>query len=416
MESYLINEIIHITHDQNSMPFWEKAIRTLGEATVAEELGELKYQIQTRHIKKPAKYLTTLLKKQMIATARTQPNIPDQHPDKLKTYFEDTQLTLFTDLRPLKEIGKVDQKVMAIPYGKEIIPWATFISSSFFTLSTNKAKSDKVLAKFRTLDGEVSIIPLIRGRVKPSGVERGIPTAEHGKILAAIESIWVQQGSQYNRYASGAVSCYCYVSVRELAKLLGWKTFGGKDLVWLTDRVYDLKAMPYYLDLTGLKLKNITGYGFSLLSKVELAEGKKRGQIETVLKVDFSTPLSVQLLDRHAVSRPKELPQIHSELAFLIRLYLEPILIGLNGREYSKTLKDLIKELSLPLAGWHKLKDMRHRMFEKAIKEMKTHKTADGRPIIVNIEKGIYDWMLVARLAGENQCLELQAPQPVTQQ
>lgn len=398
------------------MPFWEKAVRTLGEATVAEELGELKYQMQTRHIKNPAKYLTTLLKKQITATTRVRPNIQDQHPDKLKTYFENTQLALFTGLKPLKEVGEVDQKTMIIPYGKETIPWATFISSSFFTLSTNKDKSDKILAKFRTLEGGVSIIPLLRGRIKPGDRERGIPTAEHGKILAAIESIWVQQGSHYDRYASGAVSCYCYVSIRELAKLLGWKTFGGKDLIWLTSMVYDLKTMPYYLDLTGLGFKNLTGYGFSLLSKVELAEGKKRGQIETILKVDFSTPLSVQLIDRHAVSRPKELPQIRGELAFLIRLYLEPILISLDGKEYSKTLKDLVKELSLPFAKWHKLKDMRHRMFEKAIKEMKTHKTTDGKPIIINIQKGLYDWVLVAHLGGSAQCIELKAPQPATQQ
>ncbi|MBI4657127.1 MAG: hypothetical protein HY746_10355 [Elusimicrobia bacterium] len=409
MTSYLIDKIIKITKDPKSKPFFEKALRELGESVVAEELGELKYQIQTRQINNPAKYLTALLKRQLDKNKEKKEFNPSAHQEKIRTYFEDTQLTLFTNLRPIEEQGKVEQSKMEMPYRKGIIPWATFINSSFFTLSTNKAKSDKVLAKFRTLDGETSIIPLFRGQIKPGDRERGILTAEHAKILAAIEKIWVDQGCMKNTYPSGAVTCYCYVSIRELAKVLNWKTFGGKQLTWLTKMVYDLKTMPYYLDLSGLNLKNITGYGFSLLGDVELVERKKRGQTETVLKIKFSTPLSIQLLERHAVSRPIEIAHIHSELAFLIRLFIEPILISLDGREYSKTLTDLIKELSLPAAAWHNDKTGRKNVFKKAMKELNTQKTADGRQMIVSIEKGIYDWMLVARLDGEKKCLELQA-------
>ncbi len=418
MTSYLIDEILELTKDHKSRPFFEKALRELGEPVVAEEFGEMKHQMRTGQVQHPAKYLTTLLKNRMdkIGGGKEKQELPPAAQEKLKTYFEDTQLTLFSNFRPVKEEGEVDQGVMAVPYGKEIIPWATFISSSFFTLSTNKAKSDKVMAKFRTLDGDVSVVPLWRGRIKPGDRERGILTAEHAKVLAAIESLWVQQGCQRNKYPSGAVTCFCYVSIRDLAKALDWKTFGGDQLTWLTNMVYDLKTMPYYLDLTGLNLKNITGYGFSLLGDVELAERKKHGQPETVLKVKFSTPLSVQLLDRHAVSRPKEIAHIHGELAFLIRLFIEPILISLNGEEYNKTLTNLIKELSLPAAGWHKYKSKRKQVFEKALKELNAQKTVDGRRIIVSIEKGLYDFMLTAKLGGEEKCLEVHTVQTIEQQ
>ena len=417
MTSYLIDEIIGVTKDPKSKPFLEKALRELGEPVVASEFGELKYQIQTRQIHSPAKYLTTLLKKQLDKNGGSKEKQPTPaRREKIRTYFEDTQLALFSSFKPVKEEGVVDQGKMAVPYGKEIIPWATFISSSFFTLSTNKAKSDRVLAKFRTLDGKVSVIPLYRGQIKPGKRERGILTAEHAKVLAAIESLWVDQDCPRNTYPSGAVSCFCYVSIRALAKALDWKTFGGDQLTWLTNMVYDLKTMPYYLDLTGLNLKNITGYGFSLLDGAELAEGKKHGQTETVLKVKFSTPLSVQLLDRHAVSRPKEIAHIHGELAFLIRLFIEPILISLNGEEYNKTLTDLIKELSLPAAGWHKYKSLRKRVFEKALKELNAQKTVDGRRMIVSIEKGLYDFMLTAKLGGEEKCLEVHTVQTIEQQ
>lgn len=417
MTSYLIDEILELTKDHKSRPFFEKALRELGEPVMAEEFGELKYQIQTGKVHNPAKYLTTLLKKRMNKTGggKEKQDLPPAAQEKIKTYFEDTQLTLFSNFRPVKEEGEVDQGVMTVPYGKEIIPWATFISSSFFTLSTNKAKSDKVMAKFRTLDGDVSVVPLWRGRIKPGDRERGILTAEHAKVLAAIESLWVQQGCQRNKYPSGAVTCFCYVSIRDLAKALDWKSFSGQGLTWLTSMVYDLKTMPYYVDLSAMKLKNINGYGFSLLGDVELAEGKKRGQPETVLKVKFSTPLSVQLLERHAVSRPKELAHIHGELAFLIRLFIEPILIGLDGNEYNKTLTDLIKELSLPAAGWHGHKGKRKQIFEKAVKELNAQKTADGRPIKVSIEKGLYDWMLSAKLGGEEKCIEVQVEEPAGQ-
>ncbi len=46
--------------------------------------------------------------------------------------------------------------------------------------------------------------------------------------------------------------------------------------------------------------------------------------------------------------------------------------------------------------------------FEKAVKELNKQKTADGRPMIVSIEKGFYDWMLTAKLDGEKKNLELQ--------
>jgi len=41
----------------------------------------------------------------------------------------------------------------------------------------------------------------------------------------------------------------------------------------------------------------------------------------------FSDTYSRQLLARRVVSRPKEMLTIRSELAFLLRLYLEPILM-----------------------------------------------------------------------------------------
>ena len=399
MSTYLMDEIIRITVDAKSKNFWERAVDTLGEGPVEQELGELKYQMHKGTVKEPARYLTALLKRQMEKKFSQGKKSAFDPTQKLKTYFEETQLALFKNLDPIKPKGEVEEKArMDPPYSKVTIPWATFISSSFFTLSTNKAKSDTVPAKFRTQDGQVTTVPLTRGRVKPGGKEWGILTAEHGKVLSAIEQIWVQQGCQYNKYPNGALCCSCYVSVRELAKVLGWEKFGGRDLLWLTDMIYGLKVMPYYLDLRKLGFKGITGYGFSLVAKAELVDGKRHGQEETVIMVEFSTPLSVQLIHRRAVSRPKELALARSEMVFLIRMNIESILLSLDGQEYSKQLVDIIKELALPPAKWHKYESQRRNVFQKAVKELNDCKVVDGRKMVVRIEKGLFDWLLVARL------------------
>lgn len=401
MESYIIEDIIQLTGDTKSRAFWEKAVRILGENIVAEEFGELKCQMHNKTIRDPRKYLTTLLKSRLKAQEIAKGNHPAPAiPEKLKTYFEENQAALFSNLVPMPiGGGEAEKKEMAAPYGKETIPWATFMSSNFFTLSTNKAKSDVVQAKFRTADGEVTVIPMIRGRAKPKGEELGIPTVEHGRILAALENIWAQQGCPYHTYTdSKTVVCFCLVSVRELARLLGRTNFGGRDLIQLTNKVWNLKNMAYYLDMAAVGFKNAINRGFSLLHSVELAEGMKHGQMETILKVEFSTQLSSQLLGRRAVSRPKQLAHIQSELGFLIRLYLEPILFSIDGETYSKSLESLIKDLALPAAPWHKYKSKRRQVFQKALKSMHNQKTTDGRGIVLNIEEGLTDYLLTARL------------------
>jgi hypothetical protein len=240
---------------------------------------------------------------------------------------------------------------------------------------------------------------MIRGRVKPKSKELGIPTVEHGRILAALENIWAQQGCPYHTYTdSKTVVCFCLVSIRDLAGLLGYTSFGGQNLIHLTNKVWDLKNMAYYLDMAAVGFKNAINRGFSLLHSVELAEGMKHGQMETILKVEFSTQLSSQLLSRRAVTRPKQLAHIRSELGFLVRLYLEPILFSLNGETYTKSLSDLIKDLSLPAAPWHNYKSKRRQVFLKALKSMQNQKTTDGRGIILNIEEGLTDYLLTARL------------------
>ena len=122
---------------------------------------------------------------------------------------------------------------------------------------------------------------------------------------------------------------------------------------------------------------------------------------QTTFRICFSDPYSRQLLARRVVSRHKQMLKMRSELAFLLRLYLEPILIGRGvEREHAIELLNLIKVLNLPAAGWHLFKSRRKAVISKAIQELQGATTSDGRGIDVEIRQGQNqrDFMLVARL------------------
>lgn len=399
MSSYLLEQIIKITGDKKSEKYYEKAIKILGPGIVETELGELKSQIlegtiKKKYINNKGAYLTTLLKKQMNKFERPKTIIKTSRP---KTHYEKTQQDLFQNLKPV-EVPEItgEPKKMPVSFSGKDIPFTTFLSASFFTLSTNKKRSDKVSTIFRTLDGVVTEVPLLRGRIRPGSKEYGIPTAQHMKVLAALKLAWSQKESNYTEYSNGPSICYLTIFARELAKLLFWKKFGGRELKRLTNLVTDLKSMPYYLFLEGANITGLKGYGFYLLDEVSLIDGKSRGGVQAVYHITFSSTVSWQLLKRHAVIRPKAMLGIRSELASLLWLYLEPNLRAHN--EVCINLKNLIKVLHLPKAGWQKYKFKRKEQFSKAIEKLNGQKLADDRKMTLEIKPGLQDWQLIARL------------------
>ena len=395
-ETYVLSEIIRITKDAKSRPFWKKAIKELGAQTVEEDLGELKHQMRLENINHPSKYLVTLLKERMNLTAK-----PKKTAKKLNTYFEKTQQDLFHNLMPvpIPKDKTGETGTMPAPYSGKNIPWPTFLGPEFFTLSTNKKKSDKVKSLFRFLNDPPTEIVLIRGKISAGDKkERGIPTVQHQKVLSALKLAWSQRGCLYTRLKDGTLICYVVIGARELAKILGWKKFGGWQLNQLKTLIADLKQMPYCFDFTDSKIKGIDNYYFYLIGDFMGFDLKKKGGKAAYFKVYFSEAVSRALLNRHAVIRPKEMITIRSELASLLWLYLEP-----NLRSHNKVcinLSNLIRILHLPKASWHLHKNKRKQQFEKALKEINGRRLADRRKMVAKIEKGLYDWQLVAHLEG----------------
>ncbi len=408
----VIERILEVTQSPESRSFYRKTIARIGIGLAEELLGELRYQMKIQDIGSPAKYYTTLLKNELKGED-VQPSVdstseevekPESWPISAKTYLSSTAVDLFEELKPKAPAAGtiVETQVMPNPYSKNFIPWATMIGPEFFTLSSNKAKSDRVTLKVRTMDGNILEVPMIRGRIvaDPKAKEHGILTPEHGRILGALELLWVQQGSKYVASDSGSLNCWCVVHIRELAKLIGWKSFGGRQMTDLKDKIFDLKSIPYYLEFENTKISK-KGYPFTFLERMNLREIVDRGVDRSTIEITFSHQYSYQLLSRRVVTRPKEITNIKSEMAFLLRLYIESIVYKKDNQEsYKVGLSKLVEILNLPSASWHKYKSLRRQQFLKAIKEMNTMKTADGRKFRVEIEKssGDDDFLLLARL------------------
>jgi len=395
-EKYVLSAIIRIPGDSKSRTFWIKAIKAIGCSRVKQDLGELKYQTHKERKENPGAYLTTLLKERMTLSAAAKKPV-----EKLNTYFEKTQQDLFRHLKPIpipKDIvGKTDK--MPVPFSGKNIPWPTFLGPEFFTLSTNKKKSDKVKAVFRSIDGEIAKFNLIRGKISPGDEkERGIPTVQHQKVLSAIDVVWAEQGCPHTILRDGTLLCHATMTARDLAKILGWKKFGGRQLNHLKSLIMDLKSMPYCFDFTDSIIKGISNYFFTLLGDFVGFDKIEKGKRTSYFQVYFSSTVSWQLLQRHAVIRPRGMIQIRSELATLLWLYLEPNLRARNNACIN--LSNLIEVLQLPKASWHEIKNKRKQQFSKAIKEINGQRLADGRQMNIKIQKGLYDWQMIAWLEG----------------
>jgi len=126
---------------------------------------------------------------------------------------------------------------------------------------------------------------------------------------------------------------------------------------------------------------------------------------QTILRIRFSDPYSRQLLGRRVVSRPKNLLKMPSEMAFVLRVYIEPILLSRGTeKEHAIELQNLIQVLNLPSAGWHKYKSRRQALFGKTIRELHGMKTTNGHCMDVQIRQGSNedDFILVGRLVSNS--------------
>lgn len=407
----LIERVVEFTHSPESRGFYQKAIRILGLGQVEEAMGEVKMRYAQGAVDSKAKYLTTLLKDWM-TVAEEPDNLPKgdnpssnigSNPinyDKSQAWLGLQSLDELQD-RSLKTSAQGENKNVLIPYSTKWLQWARFVNNDFFALSVVQPKDnwDRVETRLR-VDGKVVDVSLIRGKTTIYDTGRGVLTVEHARILGAVEHIWVQSGGPHTEVTNKETNevtnvCYCDAPVRKIATLLGITNFGGGNMKHLVQKISDLDKTGYVFQ------KDDKWIGFKFMWDVSALGDTKSGEV--IFRFVFSEAYSRQLLSRKVVSRPLDLLKIRGEIAFKIYQHIYPILMKKEkGEKHITSLSDLTEKLGLPKAGWHKFKSSRKRQFLKAISEINDKSTPDKNKFSVSIEEGKDDFVLVARMIGEN--------------
>lgn len=393
----LMDELRAFAGSAQSDPFFQKAIRILGHDRVRMELGEVRHAVQEgKPIHAPVRVLLKLLKKTMDSTGGAE--VPKKL--QLVPYSKDQAnlLVHFSGGKFKEEDLEGPEFNMEEPYSRKFIQLPSFLTSDFFTIPSNKKKSDSVIVHLRTQDGGMVKAQMIRGRTGPGAKQRGILTTEHLRVLESLEALWVDQGCRYRKTTTGAALCRFQVELSSLARMIGLSNFGGRDYQRLEDQTYDLRVMPYAIVLNGERVP------FTFLERANVF-GQKVGKHERVfLDVIFSEVYSRSLLARRALSRPRDMITMRSGIASLIRLYIEPILLAKKPEDppHKIRLSKLIHRLNLPSAKWHAHKSTRFREFKSAIRDLNGRTTHDGRRFGLAIADGAdkSDNVLISRLCS----------------
>lgn len=394
----LINRIVDLTASPHSVDFYKKAIRVLGWDLVNLEFREVAGWVNEGKDIDPAKVLTSLLNKAMqdikIEPKKKSPFCPSK----------EILMQCFSISRP--PAIESDNGAIDAPYstGRKAFPTSTYLSPRFFTLSSNKAKSDKVIIDIPVGNGEKVSMEFLRGKRQAGkeAEELGLLNAEHRRILGALDAIWAEQGS----LVKGGL-CFCLPSVYRVAELLGWKKLGGSTLVHLTDKIAHLQARSFY------NLTTQTEFRFISMKTIFRPKGSKQSNY---IEIYFSPEHSDFLKNKWTVSRSTESLTMKSEIGVLLKDYLEPILISKYPHPHKIELINLIDELNLSVAAWHGEKKQRKQKFMVPIKEVNKQRTADGRYFDLKIIQGENreDFMLEARLTKEYVLLEEEQKKEIT--
>lgn len=386
----LVDEMVQLTGSDQSRRFYRMMIKRHGYEPVRSECGELRTLLQTKAgtpdaIQNPGAFLTKLLTDLDFSDPEPYKGKPKHHFfESLEEHVQSLAIT------PIKADDVIEYSAaMPAPYSGQGIPWPTAIGPEFFTLSTNKAKSDIVMTSLRTSFDQTVEVPLARGKGFPSDLEWGIATAEDSRIVKALIIMWQEDGC---KTTDGRVKkCWVKFAIRKLARTMGYTNFGGKNLKYLAQRLSRLGSIMYYLDLAGLPgFKNDTDtrtiYFIDKPSVAESGSGKRK---EMFFIVTFSEFLSRTLYRRKTITRHRDLVLQTNEIALLFQDYIESRAKDEeeNKKGFVIGLSTLIEKLFLPPAAWHKYKSKRLQNFDKAIKELNGSTTWDGDAFFASLEE-----------------------------
>lgn len=319
-----------------------------------------------------------------------------------KTTFEDSpnfksqaELDIVIDESKVKEkqkkkekkaLSKIKQKnLLPMPgkYGISKVASFTSFDSRFFTYPTDKRKSSKVNIKIKFDNGTSKEYELYRGLFYKGGKGKGQLNTTHAKILLAIIHIWQKQNSRFAN--SDSFFAMVNLSMRELAKTLGYKKFGGTEFNFLLDRVIELTEIPNLL-VSGDKTFSIQFLSNLGVSSVTTTNKTQK----TTISLLFNPFISKQLYERKAFLRNPEVYKIKNPIAFKFLICYDKKIFKGNS------LKLSIKELSEDLQLESERTDSVVRTFKRAIKELNNYELSEKYILKVELIKENKKYFVIA--------------------
>jgi hypothetical protein len=258
-----------------------------------------------------------------------------------RPYFESsTELSLYTkdaNLQAKKDIQNLELTSMPNKYGIKDVAAFSLFDSKFFTYPNDKRKKAKVELNIRFDNGTIKTYDLYRGQLTLNDIGRGQLTTTHARIFLAIIHIWQKQGCKFAD-AKGWFSAVD-ISMRELAKQLGYQKVSGADYRRLLQRVKELSDFPVIL------ADKLEAYTFTFLGDVIARTLKKNKTNKLMLRLTFNPFISKQLYERRAVSRNPECYRIKNPTAFKFLLCYDKRII--KGNNLKLEIHEVAKDLGL---------------------------------------------------------------------
>ncbi|MDR0800500.1 MAG: hypothetical protein LBN01_03085 [Endomicrobium sp.] len=150
------------------------------------------------------------------------------------------------ELCEVPDYRDVELRSMPDKYSVDNVAIFSLFDNKFFAYPNDKRKKAKVEIDLRFSDGTVKSFTLCHGQVRSDkSAGYGQLTTTHARILLVVIHLWQNQGSMF------ANSCGDFaivdISIRELAKQLGYKRVSGADYNRLSQRIDELVHLPFML-------------------------------------------------------------------------------------------------------------------------------------------------------------------------
>jgi hypothetical protein len=239
------------------------------------------------------------------------------------------------------QLQKVPKKIvnlnsMPCKYGTENVATFSMFDSRFFAYPNDKRKKAVTNLEIKLTDGTSSVVELRRGQVTPIDKGFGQLTTEHAKIFLAICHIWQNQGSKYANDKS--YFAVVNISVRELAKQLGYKKVSGAEYSRL---LYRIKELSYFPNL----LSNGNGGEFSFTFLSDVSAWRKNDRGKRMLRITFNPLISKQLFERKTFLRNSLCYCIKNPTAFKLLMCYDSRII--KGNKLKIEIHDIASDLEL---------------------------------------------------------------------